>query len=203
MEAMSKLTTAAKTGGISDVAVRNATGKTWAQWLRILDVAGAQKLTHKNIAAHLAEKYPDIGGWWSQMVTVGYEQARGMREKHKRTDGYFVSRSKTLAVPVGDVFKAWKERRRRARWLGDEAIEIRKATPDKSMRITWSDGKTSVSVHFYAKDGGKSQVTVQHEKLTSAKSAERMKAYWGERLEALKTYLTSSPVTTRPQPHKR
>ena len=60
------------------------------------------------------------------------------------------------------------------------------------MRVTWSDGKTVLSVHFYAKGRGKSQVTVQHEQLPSARSAERMKIFWGEKLDALKFELGRS-----------
>ena len=189
---MSKKRATDKIAGISDAAVKNATNKTWAQWLNNLDAAGAKKMKHKDIAAHVYRKYPDIGGWWSQMVTVGYEQARGLRQKHQKTSGYSVSRSKTVAAPIAELFKAWKQKRRRAGWLGGAAIEIRKATVNKSIRATWSDGKTVLCVNFYAKERGKSQVTVQHEKLPSARSAERMKTYWGEKLAALKIELGRS-----------
>ena len=42
---------------------------------------------------------------------------------------------------------------------------IRKATPKKSLRVTWGDGRTSLNVSFQAKGAGKSQVVVQHVKL--------------------------------------
>ena len=81
---MSKKRATDKIAGISNAAVKKATNKTWARWLEVLDAAGATRMTHKDIAAHLYRKYPDIGGWWRQMVTVGYEQTRGLREKTKR-----------------------------------------------------------------------------------------------------------------------
>ncbi len=66
---------------------------------------------------------------------------------------------------------------------------MRKATANKSMRITWSDGKTHVDANFYDRGRGKSQVSVQHSKLTSAKLSEKMKTFWRGRLAELKNAL--------------
>src|SRR5262245_32830836 len=177
-----------KAAGVSDAAVQAKTGKTWAEWFALLDKAGADQWPHKQIAAHL---YDNLGcsGWWSQMVAVGYEQERGLREKHERPDGYQVSRSKTLAADVSAAYHAWFDKRQRKRWLADPDLTIRKATTDKSLRITWIDGATSVEVVFYPKGEGKCQVTVQHNKLADAAAGERMKTYWGEQLERLKGVL--------------
>ena len=185
--------TTEKKTSIGDAAVEARTGKKWAEWIRILDAAGARKMSHQEIVAYLGgcrdrtlETRYQLSPWWTQMVTVAYEQARGMREKHQKPEGYEISSSKTLAVPVSALYKAWHDAKARSRWLGEKNIVIRKATANRSMRITWSDQKTSVSVNFYAKSGGKSLVTVQHSKLPDAKAGERMKAYWGKALDRLK-----------------
>ena len=72
-----------KAAGVSDEAVHAKTGKTWKEWYRILDAAKAKKMAHKEIAAYLAKEHIK-SGWWSQMVAVAYEQARGLREKHQQ-----------------------------------------------------------------------------------------------------------------------
>jgi len=41
---------------MSDSAVRERTGKVWAEWFKILDKAGAKKWQHKKISAYLGEK---------------------------------------------------------------------------------------------------------------------------------------------------
>lgn len=173
---------------MSDAAVQAKTGKNWRAWFAILDAAGARKMDHTAIAAYL---YKQLGvpGWWAQMVAVGYEQARGMREKHQRPSGYEISRSKTMGVPVSTLYAAWQDKEVRGRWLKEASLVIRKATADKSMRITWVDGETSVEALFYKKGKNKSLVTVQHSKLTDAKEAERLKAYWAEKLDRLKGVL--------------
>jgi hypothetical protein len=93
-------------------------------------------MPHREIAAWLHDQQ-GVRPWWSQTVTVGYEQARGLRQKHERPEGYSVSRSATLPVPVEVVFNAWRDGRRRSRWLDETGIVVRRATPSKSMRITW------------------------------------------------------------------
>ena len=173
---------------MSDAAVKAKTGKTWSQWFTILDEAGAEKMSHKQIVAFLSAGYR-VGSWWQQMVTVTYEQARGMREKHENTEGYQVSVSRTLSAPVATVYRAWHDARSRNRWLGEKGITIRKATPEKSIRITWVDGRTSIEVNFYSKGEDKSQVVVQHSKLPNAKEASARKEYWSEKLDALKSVL--------------
>ncbi len=170
---------------MSDAAVKAKTGKAWPEWFKILDAAGARKLNHTQIATYLYDERK-VPGWWAQMVTVGYEQARGLRQKHQKPDGYEISGSKTIEVPVAKAFAAWEDTTLRRRWLKDAGFTIRKATPHKSLRITWVDGKTSVVVNFYSKGDGKSQVAVQHGKLPNSDQAERMKRYWGDQLEKLK-----------------
>jgi hypothetical protein len=177
-----------QTAGVGNDAVAKATGKTWDQWCKLLDADGCATMTHKEIVAVLDSKHR-IGPWWQQMVTVGYEQARGLRVKHQKTDGFSVSRSKTLDVPIALVFAAWSDKRKRARWLSDPGFTIRKATANRSLRIKWVDGKTNVEVMFYTKGAGKTQVTVQHNRLTSARDATKLKAYWGTQLDKLHAIL--------------
>lgn len=177
-----------KIAGIGTKAVQARTGKSWAQWLKILDEAGGKTMDHKSLAKYVHEQY-GIPGWWAQMVTVGYEQARGLRKKHQKPQGYEISSNKTVNVGISTLFTAWRDKRRREQWLPKTPMTIRKATRNKSMRIGWIDEKTSVDADFYAKGTGKSQITVQHRKLKTAKEAARMKTYWKGRLETLKKLL--------------
>ena len=85
------------------------TGKTWAEWFVILDEADAQTMSHPQIARDLQEKY-SVPDWWRQMVTVGYEQPRGLREAHQKTDGFTANASKTLGVPLSVLFNAGPRR---------------------------------------------------------------------------------------------
>jgi hypothetical protein len=174
----------ARLAGMSDAVLKKNTGCTWARWVPALDALGAPNMSHRDIAHLVREKYK-IDGWWSQMVTVGYERIKGLRERGQRRDGtYEVSRSRTYSVPVGALFDAWSRPRVRRRWLESDGVKVRTAAPSKSMRLGWTDG-TIVVVGFTAKSTSKSIVSVAHTKLRDRESAERLKRYWSERLDRL------------------
>jgi hypothetical protein len=91
-------------------------------------------------------------------------------------------------VDVARLYRAFSHAPIRARWLPDVDVTIRTAAREKSMRMTWPD-RTSVVVGFVPRGESKSQVSLAHQKLPDRTSADRMKAYWGERLDALKEVL--------------
>jgi hypothetical protein len=164
--------------GMSDDAVAKKTGKTWKEWVSVLDRDGAAELPHGKIALLLHERH-QVPDWWAQMVTVGYERIRGLRERGQRRDGTFeVSKSKTYTVPIADL---WKVFMRCKEWLDGEKLRMSKATKHKSMRMKWSDG-TPVEAMFLVKGPAKSQLALSHRKLASRAEASRLRTYWGERL---------------------
>jgi uncharacterized protein YndB with AHSA1/START domain len=172
---------------MSDEAVESKTGKTWSRWFKHLDAAGGKKMTHQEIAAHLHEK-DGVRPWWTQMIAVTYEQARGLRQVHEKPGGYEISVSRTVAVSAGKAFKAWTDEKTRQKWLTSK-MQIRKATANKSLRITWEDGRTSVAAAFTPKGSDRCQVVAQHSKLPDSKAAAKMKKFWGEALDRLKEML--------------
>jgi len=174
----------AQCAGMSDAAVRAKTGRTWRQWVEELDAVGAVSMSHRDIARHLHAEH-ELTSWWSQTVTVGYERIRGLRDIGQRRKGtYEANKSKTFAVEVDVLYRAFSEKRRRQRWLPDAGVTVRTSQREKSMRLTWPD-ETSVEIAFVAKEEGKSQVVIQHRRLASRAEMDTMKAYWTERLAAL------------------
>lgn len=182
---MATATKAVKSPRMSDEAVKAKTGKTWKEWFAILDKAGATKMSHREIVTLLNTKH-GVGPWWQQMVTATYEQQRGLRDEHQKPEGYQISVSRTVNVPLTKLYKAFATEKSRARWLAATGLVVRTATANKSMRVTWADGKTSLEIGFYAKGDEKSQVALQHSKLPDAKSAAKMKTYWGDALDHLR-----------------
>lgn len=180
----------AKLAGMSDDAVRSKTGCTWERWVKVLDAIDATKMSHREIVEHVHKNYK-VSDWWAQMVTVGYERIRGLREVGQRRSGaYEVSKSKTIAVPINELYRAFSDKRTRQRWLPAE-LTIRTSTRNRSMRITWEDG-TAVDAYFTRKAAAKSQVAIQHRKLPNKSAAAKTKEYWGERLSALAKLLSPS-----------
>jgi uncharacterized protein YndB with AHSA1/START domain len=169
---------------MSDEAVESKTGKNWSRWFKHLDAAGGKKMSHQEIAAHLSDKH-GVRPWWTQMIAVTYEQARGLREKHEKPGGYEISVSRTIDAAVSKAFKAWTDEKTRKKWLPSN-LTIRKSTTNKSLRITWEDDTSSVAAGFLPKGSNKCQVVAQHSKLVDAKAAARMKTFWAKALDSLK-----------------
>ena len=174
----------AKLAGMSDAAIKKATGCDWAKWAFCLDYVGAQDWSHRAIADYVHTTYK-LKDWWAQSVTVGYERIKGLRAIGQRRDGGFeANRTKTVSAPAAAVFRAFAHARVRKHWLSGVSLAVRKVTPDRSLRMKWDDG-TPVEVWLTAKGAKKTSVQVQHRKLSGQGDAEERKRYWGERLDAL------------------
>jgi uncharacterized protein YndB with AHSA1/START domain len=177
----------AEVSGTSSEAVERATGKPWAEWMTLLDAAGGREMTHKELVFQLALDR-NVSSWWQQQIAVAYENSRGLRAKHEMTDGYQISRSRTMAAAAERLYDAFLDEDARRRWLPDAEFSVRIATPPRSIRLNWGDG-SRVEVALTAKGPEKTTINVQQNKLPDAEAAERMKTYWAAALERLQALL--------------
>ena len=167
----------------SDERIRERTGRGWEEWFDLLDEWGAAALSHRDIARRVAAELGiDPLAWNAQAITMSFERSRGLRAVGQRADGFAVTAQKTVAVPVERLFDAF---------AGDRLRE-RTATRPRSARFDWDGGDSRVNVTFAAKSDASSLVAVEHARLADAGEAERMKAYWRERLTALKAELEAA-----------
>jgi hypothetical protein len=171
---------------VGDAVLKERTGKTWEEWFPILDKAGAKKMDHTQILTLLMEKFK-VPGWWSQMVAVGYEHSRGLREIYESCGGFSANVSRTLEIGVKPLFAAWQDEKKRGAWLTGDKLVISTARPDKTVRGAW-DGESRVEIRFYPKGAAKTQVVIDHMKLSSGEQVEKMKTYWAKNLERLKEF---------------
>ena len=132
--------------------------------------------------------------WNAQAIAWSYERTRGLREAGERTDGFAITAQKTVAVGAERLFDAFVDDAARARWLPDDRLRERTATKPRSARFDWAGGATRVNVGFEPKGEAKSTVALEHARLGDAGEAERMKAYWRERLSALKSQLEGGEI---------
>jgi hypothetical protein len=171
----------------SDEAIRRRTGRGWEEWFDLLDEWGAAERPHREIARWVAEQQGiDPLAWNAQAVASSYERARGLRAVGEHPDGFTITASKTVAAPVDRLYDAFVDESLRSRWLPDGQLRERTATKPRSVRFDWGDGATRVHVTFMDKGEAKSTAALQHVRLADAQEAERMKAYWRERVAALK-----------------
>jgi hypothetical protein len=181
--------TPALVAGMSDEKVMEATGRNWRDWTAVLDAENATTMRHRDVARLVHEKY-GVREWWTQMVTVGYERIKGLRDRGQRLGGaYEVSKSKTYNVPIETLFRAWADDSIRRRWMGVTA-KVRTATAPKSIRLQWTEGAI-IAAWFTAKGPTRSAVALAHTKLASRSAADAAKKEWTARLAELERALTS------------
>lgn len=174
----------------SEEKIRARTGRGWEEWFAALDEWGAAARSHREIARWLAEQQGDHPLAWNvQAIASSYELTRGVREVGEKDDGFAITASKTIAVPVDRLYDAVVPEQARSGWLPDARLRERTATRPKSARFDWIDDETRVNVTFLARGDGKSAVAIEHRRLADGDEAQRMKSYWRERLVALKSAL--------------
>ena len=174
----------------SDAEIRRRTGRGWEEWFDLLDDWGAAERSHREIARWVAEQQGVVPLAWNAQAVVGsYERVRGLRAVGEHADGFAITATKTVAVPVDRLYDAFVDESLRGRWLPDGELRERTATKPKSARFDWGGDGSRVHVTFAAKGDGKSTVALQHARLADAREAERMKAYWRERVAAMKEEL--------------
>jgi hypothetical protein len=157
----------------SDERIRERTGRGWEEWFDRIDTWG--ELTHREIARRIAAELDiDPLAWNAQAITMSYERTRGGRQAGQREDGFAVTATKTLPVPVEQLFDAF---------LAQGELSERTSTRPKSARFDW--GESRVNAVFVAKGEASSTVSVEHRRLADPDEAERMKAFWRERLPQL------------------
>ncbi len=178
--------------------IEKATGKSWPEWLKLLDKAGARQMSHPEIVHVVYEHLVKSGvfddsvanqkgrqnssGWWSQGVTVAYEQHVGRRQPGQRADGSFeISVTKVLGDSMDDVMKWWTDRVKTmysfngVKLDGEPRISV---TPRAhNWRADLADG-SKLLVVASERSTGKAMISVTVEKLTSAKAAESWRTFW-------------------------
>lgn len=190
-----------------DTAVRKATGDGWDHWFAIHD--SYPDLDHKErvkrfwsehgdgvgMDGSIGERKGAVSGWWSQMITVEWEKARGKRVEGETSAGDFqVTCSKTVAWDADECFERavstpfldgadWTEG---ATWQNAEAsIEVRRVDPGKIIRWFWhdADGKSTVTLDFWpSANGEKTQIRFSHAQLASLEARDRYRARWKDAL---------------------
>jgi len=169
----------------SEEAVCRATGRSFPEWIALIDEWGGTNHRHPEIARWLVTEH-GMPSWWSQSVTVTYERARGMRALHQMTDGFSVAVTRTVAAGADASLAAFTDPAIRHSWLGDVDVEQRRTTAAGVARFDWPAPPSRLVVQVLPKDDGRSTVAIAHERLPDAAAAAREKASWRARLARLK-----------------
>ena len=150
--------------GVSDDAVLTATGKHPDEWFRMLDERQATAWRHADIAAWLVRDQ-GVEPWWSQNLTVRYEQERGMRAPGQLADGtYSASVSRTLAGDKRELLDSAVAAIGAA--VGEQPASVSPDARYATARWKLDDGTLLVTVN--PPKNGKAIVNLTHSRIRNA-----------------------------------
>jgi hypothetical protein len=189
-----KAPAAKSSGGMSDAALAERTGKTWGEWRTILETAGGTGMDRKEVLAVLAEE--GVGPLWRQMIAARYERIgepeapsaapapKKVAPKPKPVaSNLSVHVTRMVSVTLEAAYNAWERPTRRKRFLDTEVTFA--GRPDgKVLRFGWENA-SRVIVQFVARSKTRTQVTIEHERLKTEDDVERLTAYWTETLDKM------------------
>ena len=121
--------------------IERATGRSWDEWLRFLDGIGAPDLDHKAIALKVYAELDgtiDQVGWWTQSVTVAYEQHIGRRIPGQRSDGTFqLSVSRSTPHRMDELMEKWRGFAAQDETVRGTVVDADPKVSGTDRRITW------------------------------------------------------------------
>ena len=165
--------------------VERATHRSWDDWLRFMDRIGAEDLDHKAIALQVHEELDgtlEQVGWWTQSVTVAYEQHIGRRLPGQRSDGTF-QLSVSRATPFGmqDLMDRWQEFAASDETVQGIVVDGEPRVSGTERRITWRtkarDG-SSVVVTSEPKKNGTASLVVNQVGLATPERTDEARELW-------------------------
>ena len=157
-------------------------------WFGLLDAWGAPGRPYREIADWLTAEQ-GLSAWWAQKIIVEYEQARGLRDPGRRRDGTFsAGASRTIGADPERVRDAFLDAALRDRWLPGVGGEVRSGGQGRAVRLDLADG-TRLLATLDATGPSRTAVAVEQSRMTDPAAVAPGKAYWKERLEALKALL--------------
>ncbi len=194
---------------VSSDAVYKATGLGWDRWIEFIDGRGGEGMDHRQIVELVSREGGVSSGWWQQMVTVGYEHAKGRRIVGQTGDAGF-QLGVQKAVPLGReaLWDLLTSPEGLEIWLGPgtEGVveagqsyrasdgltgEIRAIRPGERIRLTWQPADrpahTTLQLTLSCPRNTDQRTTLRfhHEKLAGPDERNRMREHWRDVLAAL------------------
>lgn len=189
---------------VSDANVKKETGKSFAEWWKVLDDFGGPAKGRREIGNHLYGELK-VDAWWSATLQVEYERHKGVVEKDGRGKGYTICATKSVKAPPERCWEMFESGKALDAWFGPKnvldlkaggslsngdgnAADVKGVTPGKTIRLVWKDPSapgTPVEVKLQPA-AGKTTVMVTHDRLQTREEADGLRAAWGEALDRLK-----------------
>ena len=193
---------------VSEASCRGATGKSLAEWFKVLDQHGGIALGRRELSKWI-EREHDVNVWWAATITNEYEIARGDLAKDGKPKGYSICPTKSIAASPQQCFDAFATAKALDGWFGPRnqldlreggtwicadgnRATLRTVNAGKNLRLLAEDAAltlpTPVEIKF-TPNGTKCTVMVAIERLQTRAEADGYRRAWSDALDRLKATL--------------
>lgn len=202
-----------KVGRVPTDSVFKHTGRDWDDWIKILNIEGAQHWSYNEISKFLAKKFK-LNLWWTNIVAYGYEVHIGRRIDGQNYKGlYAVTVTRSLSHPHLKVWNALMSPEGMQVWLkplsevlfipkntfeveGGIFGEVRTMKSPERVRFTWQDTDwekpTVVQLMVVTRPKDKSLIMIMHESIKTSALREEFRALWKKRIAEFEEFLKSN-----------
>lgn len=180
---------------ISDESCRAATGKTFAEWFAWIE-EHHPKSGRRDVIKAIWETRDRPGDmWWETTIWVEYEASKGIVKKDGLAEGYNICVTKSIAAPVAVIYALMAGAAAEGDIYSDpdghSGVWLR-LRPGKDIRLSWQtagiDSPSLVDCAFVEK-GGKTGITLNHQRIQSRAEADGLRKAWGELFASMKGQL--------------
>ena len=198
---------------VTEAACRRSTGKGLKEWFAELDARPDLNQKRRDAVTWIYEtigvKSSDV--WWPTTIWVEYERAhKVVNKKDGRAEGYNICCTKTIAASVADVYAAWTEKARLAKWFGTRVVaevqdggswsegdgnsgDYLRVRANRDLRFTFqhadAEAPTLVDLTVADKGKGKAGVTLMHQRIQNRPEADGLRNAWTVAFDRLKQLL--------------
>jgi uncharacterized protein YndB with AHSA1/START domain len=191
---------------VSEASCKEATGKTLADWFKVLDKHGGVTHGRRALSVWLRDDQKLDDPWWVTTIVNEFEIARGDLAKDGKPKGYAICPTKSIKASPQQCFEAFATAKALDKWFGPKhelkfaegghwrnadgnSATIRKVSAGKSIRLVAADAgltlPTPVEIRFDGA-GAKCTVMVSIDRLQTRAEADGYRRAWSDALDRLK-----------------
>ena len=191
---------------VSEAACKEATGKTLADWFKVLDKNGGIAAGRRILSVWMRDAQKVGDAWWITTIVNEYEIARGDLAKDGKPKGYSICPTKSIKASPQKCFAAFASARALDKWFGarhelnlaegghwsnadGNRATIKKVTPGKLIKLMAEDAgltlPTPVDIKFDGA-GARCTVMVSIDRLQTRAEADGYRRAWSDALDRLK-----------------
>lgn len=196
---------------ISSASLKKATGKSWTEWILILEKKSAKNWNHQETVHFLKTKYK-LGPWWQQWITIGFEVYSGKRIEGRNLKGFYsLTVTKNINLEQKKLWKYITSNEGILFWLGPMSEfkiligsnyeieggiygELRSIKAPDRLRLSWIDidwpKPSSIQILLVKRNPKKTMFVISQDNIPTAQAKQNLRSRWRNIVDNLESQIS-------------